>query len=140
MTKTEKIAEIIREYENGIDKSIDASDILEGIKNVLDAPERDYDRTMSVITPAGELCAAVTADTYTPGVVIYLRPKDATCEINLAYAEVKSKELADIYCEKGKNIGYEDVSLYAYGDPRDEDFTYSAIIKRAEVLDVIKEE
>lgn len=38
MTKIEKISEIIREYENGCDSAIEAIDILEGIKNVLNDP------------------------------------------------------------------------------------------------------
>ena len=48
MTKLEKIEEIIREYENGSDADATAEDIIEGIKNTLDADDRYYDRLVQL--------------------------------------------------------------------------------------------
>lgn len=143
MTKLDKIEEIIREYENGVDSSIDASDILEGIKNVLDDPTftkeapnyANANDTFRIDSPAGELCAYVGADIDNPSVGIYLMPKNGDGTIvDLAYAEVKGKELTDISKEQGEDIGYEDVSLYTYADPYTEDYTQKNVIKRQDVI------
>ena len=148
MTKLDKIEEIIREYENGVDSSIDASDILEGIKNVLDDPiftietSESHDsesETLRIDSPAGELCAYVGADPDNPAVGIYLMPKDGNGTIvDLAYAEVKGKELTDISKEQGEDIGYEDVSLYTYADPYTEEFTQKNVVKRNDIVKALE--
>lgn len=148
MTKLDKIEEIIREYENGANDSISASDILEGIKNVLDDPiftietsESHYNEseTLRIDSPAGELCAYVGADPDNPAVGIYFMPKDGDGTIvDLAYAEVKGKELTDISKEQGEDIGYEDVSLYTYADPYSEEYTQKNIIKRQDVIEALE--
>lgn len=56
MTKLEKIEEIIREYEIGSDPDTTAEDIIEGIKNTLDADDRYFDREVTPRTaPSDEI-------------------------------------------------------------------------------------
>lgn len=57
MTKLEKIEEIIREYENSSDANVTAEDIIQGIKNTLDADDRyfDLDRNPTRTAPTDEI-------------------------------------------------------------------------------------
>ncbi|MBP1537259.1 MAG: leucine-rich repeat domain-containing protein [Ruminococcus sp.] len=57
MTKLEKIEEIIREYENSSDANVTAEDIIQGIKNTLDADDRyfDLDRNPTRTAPSDEI-------------------------------------------------------------------------------------
>lgn len=150
MTKLEKIREILREYENGTDSSVDAQNILKGINNVLDDPTftehetdemRGYD-VMRKETPAGELCAFVSGDPDNPAVGIYLTPKGGDGEIiDLAYAEVKGEELMEIHNENDRErekLTAEDVCLYTYADPYTEDFTQRNIIKRDDIVKALE--
>lgn len=148
MTKLEKIREILREYENGADSSVDTSVILSGITNVLNDPiftehETDKMRGCDIMrkeTPAGELCALVSADPDNPAVGIYLIPKDGDGTIiDLAYAEVKGEELMEIHNEREREkLTAEDVCLYTYADPYTEDYTQRNIIKRDDVVKALE--
>ena len=138
MTKLEKIEEILREYENGLDSALDALDILEGIKTVIDAPDISYDIEVKADSPAGELIAYAGHDPENPSVGIYFAPKGGDGAIcDLALAEVKGKELADIAKEQGEDIGLKDISLYTYADPYTEDYTHKNIIKRKDVEEAL---
>ena len=139
MTKLEKIEEILREYDNGVDASIDALDILEGIKNVMNDPcfpennIKDNDNILRIKTSAGELCAFVGTDEFNPSVGIYLMPEGGDGSIiDLAYAEVKGDECRE------KDEGEQDVSLYTFADPWTEDYTAKNIIKRADVVKALE--
>jgi len=133
MTKLDKIEEILREYNNG--SNISAEAVLSGIENVMNDPEfTKGDDTLRIETPAGELCAFVGVDMDNPSVGIYLMPEGGNGTIiDLAYAEVKGEELADI-----EDIGYKDVTLYTYADPYTEDFTQRNIIKRDDVVKALE--
>lgn len=148
MTKIEKIEEIIREYENGVDSAINAIDILEGIKNVLDDPtftehETDEKRGCGILrteTPAGELRVYISPDPDNPAVGIWLAPKGGDGRIiDLAYAEVKGEELMEIHNEREREkLTAEDVCLYTYADPYSEEFTQRNIIKREEIVQALE--
>ena len=141
MTKLEKIDEILREYDSGAD--VDAEDVLNGIRNVLD-DDRTYEKEHSasdalgsavrIETPAGELCAYIGSDETNPSVGIYLVPKGSDGEIiDLAYAEVKGEELA-----KEDGVSLEDVSLYTYADPYHDNCTQKNVIKRSDVVKALE--
>ena len=93
------------------------------------------DNVLRISTPAGELCAYIGADEANPSVGIYLVPKNSGGEtLDLAYAEVKGKELTDLAIEQGEDIGCEDVCLYTYADPYSEDYTSKKVIKRKDII------
>lgn len=132
MTKFEAIKELLKKYEDGLDSAMDALDILEDMQQVMNDPA--YTEELHINSPAGELYAYVSPDKDNPSVGIYMIPKDSDGTlIDLAYAEVKGKELADI-----DKTGYEDVSLYTYADPYAEDFTAKNIIKRDDVVSALE--
>ena len=142
MNKIEKIEEIIREYNNGAEK-VSAEKIIEGISNVLD-DDRSYDNndTLTVSTPAGNLCAYVGVDNDNPSVGLYLVPKGSDGAIvDLSYVEVKGEELMKAYNKSkksGEKITAEDVCLYTYADPYIEDFTQRNIIKRDDIVKALE--
>lgn len=132
MTKLEAIKELLKKYEDGLDSPVDALDILEDMKQVMNDPA--YTEELHINSPAGELCAYVGSDTDNPSVGICMIPEGSDgAVVDLAYAEVKGKELADI-----DKTGYEDVSLYTYADPYTEDFTSKNIIKRDDVVKALE--
>lgn len=51
MTKIQKIQEIIREYESGVDADITVEEVLNGIKNTIEDDDRYYDREIASTTP-----------------------------------------------------------------------------------------
>ena len=137
MNKIEKIEEIIREYENGCDSSIDALDILEGIKNVIDDPT--FTNEIYTETPAGKLCACINSDPHCPSVSMYLMPKSSDTILDLAYAEVKGEELMEAFNEsEDVKLAPEDVCLYTYADPFVEEYTQRSIIKREDVIKALE--
>ncbi len=142
MNKLEKIEEIIREYNNG-GEEISAEEIIKSIGNVLD-DDRTYgtNDTLTVSTPAGDLCAYIGGDKDNPSVGLYLIPEGSDGAIvDLSYVEVKGEELMKAYNESNKNgekITAEDVCLYTYADPYTEDFTQKNIIKRDDIAKALE--
>lgn len=122
MTKIEKIEEIIREYENGTDTDMNASDVLKGIENVINDYRSFDDNILRLNTPAGELCVSVMDDGLSFSSSIYLVPENGDGEtIDIAYAEVKNK------------AGSKDVEVSVYEDPATDDPTKEFTIARTDV-------
>lgn len=73
-----------------------------------------------------------------------LKPEGYGCEIDIAYAEVKYKELVN--AGKGRNVlptdgaGTEDVCIYTYDDPYSEEYRHSAVIRRSDVVKALENE
>lgn len=93
--------------------------------------------TVTQTVPGGQLCVGTcTSDYNTPQAYIdYIASdskSDVLSEINLALAEIKRGELA----EKSDN---QDINLYVWSDPYQEDMTHNWIIKKSDIDTALNE-
>lgn len=82
-----------------------------------------------VNTQAGQILATRNTDPGAPGVSVTMIPKGFDTEIDLTYVEVKENPE---YVSDDKETA-EDVCVYTYADPFDDDYTSKSVVRRADV-------
>ncbi len=98
------------------------------IDKALKAPEKK----IFIDTPAGRITAVVGNDPGNPNISVCLTPINGDGDIiDLAYIETKSEDLLE------ESERPDDVFVYMYSDPYQEDCTHKAIIHHQDVMDAI---
>lgn len=97
-------------------------------------------RKFSVDTQAGKLVAS-SCGCESDGIALTLVPDGMETEIDLAYAEVKHKELCEGVsdCFPTSSATPDDVCVYTYDNPYSEDYQHSFVIRKRDVKEALKD-